>query len=383
MTQRSSDLASGKPTEIGVIDADGVDRLIAELKARGYTVIGPRRQDGAIIFGEVHSAADLPAGYSDEQDAGRYRLADLENGALFQHVNGPHTWKRYLFPADQTLWRARRNGASFDLDPPEPQPRFAFLGVRACDLHSLAILDRVFADGDFADPIYTARRTDAFIAAVDCAHPSGTCFCTSMDTGPSCDDGFDLCLTELADQDTQQFLVAAGSADGKDIASSLSSRPAEPADLAAAEATRTASASQMGRAMIPDVADLLRRNLENPHWENVAQRCLSCANCTMVCPTCFCSTTEDATDLSGDVAERTRHWDSCFNLDFSYIHGGSIRRETSSRYRQWITHKLSYWHDQFGTSGCVGCGRCITWCPVGIDITAEASLLADAERGDR
>ena len=93
----------------------------------------------------------------------------------------------------------------------------------------------------------------------------------------------------------------------------------------------------------------------------------------MVCPTCFCTTVEDHTDLTGQTAERVRRWDSCFTADFSYIHGGSVRTETKSRYRQWITHKLASWIDQFGTSGCVGCGRCMTWCPVGIDITAEAA----------
>ena len=103
----------------------------------------------------------------------------------------------------------------------------------------------------------------------------------------------------------------------------------------------------------------------------------------MVCPTCFCTTVEDHSDLAGETAERVRSWDSCFTLDFSYVHGGSVRTETQSRYRQWMTHKLASWIDQFGTSGCVGCGRCITWCPVGIDITEEAAAIRQTRRTGR
>ena len=131
--------------------------------------------------------------------------------------------------------------------------------------------------------------------------------------------------------------------------------------------------------MVPDVAMLLRRNLEHRAWSRVAERCLGCANCTMVCPTCFCATVEDTTDLSGAIAERRRKWDSCFTCEFSSIHGGSIRRSGAARYRQWMTHKLSSWWQQFETSGCVGCGRCIVWCPVGIDITEEAHAIAAGE----
>ncbi|MEU5265530.1 4Fe-4S dicluster domain-containing protein [Amycolatopsis sp. NPDC021455] len=125
-----------------------------------------------------------------------------------------------------------------------------------------------------------------------------------------------------------------------------------------------------------DLPSVIRESRKSPLWEEVASRCLTCANCTMVCPTCFCTTTEDVTDLSGEHAERHQRWASCFELDFSYVHGGSVRTSGASRYRQWFSHKLGTWHEQFGTSGCVGCGRCIAWCPAGIDITEEAAKLA-------
>jgi ferredoxin len=126
------------------------------------------------------------------------------------------------------------------------------------------------------------------------------------------------------------------------------------------------------------IRELLLDNLEHPRWQTVAERCLSCANCTMVCPTCFCSSVEEVSDLTGDHVVRERSWASCFTAEHSYMNTGAVRKSTASQYRQWLTHKLATWHDQFETSGCVGCGRCITWCPVGIDLTEEvAAIRAD------
>jgi Fe-S-cluster-containing hydrogenase component 2 len=137
------------------------------------------------------------------------------------------------------------------------------------------------------------------------------------------------------------------------------------------------NAKSMRRSMHTEgIKELLYSSYDSEHWNRVAERCLSCTNCTMVCPTCFCSNVEDITDLKGGYTERWRVWDSCFTNDFTYIHGNpSIRSSTASKYRHWIVHKLASWIDQFGTSGCVGCGRCITWCPVGIDITEEIASL--------
>jgi ferredoxin len=123
------------------------------------------------------------------------------------------------------------------------------------------------------------------------------------------------------------------------------------------------------------IRDLLLGNLEHARWDEVASRCLSCTNCTLVCPTCFCASVTEVADLSGDHVDRERQWASCFTLDHAKIHGHAVRSSTASRYRQRLTHKLAGWIDQFGTSGCTGCGRCITWCPVGIDITEEVAAI--------
>jgi ferredoxin len=128
-----------------------------------------------------------------------------------------------------------------------------------------------------------------------------------------------------------------------------------------------------------DIHNLLLNNLEHPRWAEVAERCLACANCTLVCPTCFCASVEEVSDLSGDNVRRERAWDSCFTMEHSYTNTGTVRKTTASRYRQWLTHKLATWIDQFGTSGCVGCGRCITWCPVAIDLTEEVAAIRDSD----
>ena len=320
-------------------------------------------------------------GWTDEQEAGHYRLKKREDEALFGYVVGPHSWKKFLFPPHLRLWRARRNGQGFEVQPePLPDEKYAFLGVRSCELHAIFVQDRVFLGEKYADPVYKALREQAFLIAVNCTQAGGTCFCVSMRTGPKAHEGFDLALTEVLDGERHYFVVEAGSERGLDVLSDVPHREATPQEIEQAETRVKQAEEQMGRALdTQDIKELLYRNLEHPRWDEVAQRCLSCANCTMVCPTCFCSTVEDVTDLQGETAERVRRWDSCFSLEFSYIHGGSLRQSVRSRYRQWMTHKLATWLDQFGTSGCVGCGRCITWCPVGIDITEEVRAIRESD----
>jgi ferredoxin len=360
-----------------VINHTAIGDLIAALQRRGFTVIGPTVRDGAIVYDEITGEHDLPRGVTDVQDGGTYRLVERDDNALFGYVAGPRSWKHFLHPPRLTLWRAKRQGAKIEIaeEPDEPPP-YAFLGVRSCDLHAIAIQDRVMMEGEHPDPHYAARRRGTFIVAINCGEAGGTCFCVSMGTGPKADAGYDLALTELMDGDGHRFTVEAGSERGAEVAAELPVAPAEEDDRRLADEAVERAAGQMGRVMETDgLKELLYRNYEHPRWDEVSERCLTCGNCTMVCPTCFCTTVEDVTDLAGEETERVREWDSCFTMDFSYIHGGSIRSTPRSRYRQWMTHKLATWWDQFGTTGCVGCGRCITWCPVAIDITEEAAVI--------
>ena len=358
-----------------LIGVDGLGALIEALAADGYQVIGPAVQDGAIVLRELSSAAELPSGWGVTLEPGGYRLRRRDDAAAFGHAAGPQSWKRFLHPPRERLWSAARTAAGFEVaeDGDEP-PRYAFLGVRPCDLRAIEIQDRVLGQPGSR---YAQRRSGAFIVAVNCTEPGETCFCASMGAGPGTEgSGFDLALTELLGAAGHRFLVDIGTQRGADVLGGVPSEAADDATLRQARAGVAAAAEKMGRQMeTGGLRELMAASHSAARWDDVAARCLTCGNCTMACPTCFCTSIEDSTDLTGEHAERFQRWDSCFDLDFSYLHGGSVRPSAKSRYRQWLTHKLGTWHDQFGSSGCVGCGRCIVWCPVGIDLTEEVQAL--------
>jgi sulfhydrogenase subunit beta (sulfur reductase) len=363
---------------VGILAAAALDSLLDTLKGRGYRVVGPTVREGAIVYEELAAAADLPAGWTDEQAPGSYRLVRRDDDALFGYAVGPHSWKRELLPPRLRLWQARRTDDAFAVEEEPPAGgRTAFLGVRPCELAAIGIQDRVFLGGRFQDHDYASRRADVFLVAVDCGDPSSLCFCGALGTGPSATDGFDLALTELLEGE-HRFLVRAGSPAGEAVLAALPTREPTREDVDAAGLVVAAATSETSGRFEPDgVHDLLLRNLESPVWDDVAGRCLSCGNCTLVCPTCFCTHVEDTSSLDGAEAARERVWDTCFSLRYAEMHGGNTRPSTRARYRQWLTHKLATWEDQFGTAGCVGCGRCIAWCPVGIDIRAEVRSIRE------
>ncbi len=391
-----------------------LDDLIGLLLKEGFEVIGPRIEQGAIVYSALQSASDLPIGWTDRQAPGSYRLEKRPDNAYFGFAVGPHSWKARLFPPELSLWQARKSQAGFEIRPVEPNPpKQAFLGVRSCELHAMAVQDRVFINraGQFTDPYYAKARERVFLIAVECEHPAGTCFCVSMGTGPEVrteqippltsrpkdakdkaeDDSArialplaqtpaaapaapacDLVMTELE----HDFVVRATTSAGASILERLRLGAALPAQLHEGQQRVALAAQAMGRKLdVTDVQNMLQRNQEHPRWDDVAGRCLACTNCTLVCPTCFCSDVRDVSDLTQETAERVRHWGSCFNPDFAQVHGGNFRPSIRARYRQWLTHKFASWFDQFDVSGCVGCGRCITWCPVGIDVTEEIGAI--------
>ncbi len=353
-----------------LLDRSRLPHLLEAIERRGYTLIGPTLAGTAITHQPIRSADDLPRGWASAQEPGRYRLCRRDDGLAFAFGPAADSPKRYLHPPAERLWSAMRRDGTFVFESVRSDvPRLALVGIRPCDLAAIARLDAVLLHGRFVDPAYQARRRALFVVAANCTEPGGTCFCASMHTGPQAAMPFDLALTELAGS---RMLIEIGSAAGGDVVSEIETSEATSEALQDEAARFAHAADRMPRRVdMGTVPAALASALDHAEWQEVGHRCLACANCTALCPTCFCHTVEDRTSLSGDRVERERRWDTCFSAGFSYIHGGSIRPDVAARYRQWATHKFSTWVQQFGTPGCVGCGRCVTWCPAGIDVLEE------------
>lgn len=357
------------------IQKQDFDLLLKKLQGLGYEAVGPRVENETLIYAPIQTLDDLPLGYKSEQEAGRFRLTQTGHSRYFDAIPGAQSWKQFLFPSRLELFELQKNAGKWELKSPEmPTPVYAFIGVRGCELAAIQIQDKAFIRSDFVDPYYRARRERAFLMAVNCARPAGTCFCASMGAGPRVEAGADLILTELDDV----FLLKVGSELGRNVLSGLPIELASAFLLKSAESELAQASEQMGRALdTSDLPELILNQLDNPEWQKVSQRCLSCANCTQVCPTCFCWDATDTIKLDGTETRRERIWDSCFNPGYSYQAGGNTRPTVQSRYRQWLSHKFGTWKQQYGSFGCTGCGRCITWCPAAIDITAEISALRE------
>ncbi len=351
--------------------------MIDRLHEMGYHVIGPQIQDNTIVYKTLDSVDELPKGYISQQDAGTYRLVYTGHQRYFDTTPGAQSWKQFFFPpqTDLATYKRDENGRWQTEEQGKDLTPLALFGVFPCDLAAIQIQDRIFLREEWKDPIYWSRRQSALIITVNCLHPCGTGFCASMGTGPKSNPGFDLNLTELEDV----FLVEIGSESGRLVMEGLPVLPPSAFWLQSAQKGLDDAKTKMGRSLPhPELLpDLLLNNLEAARWDDVAQRCMSCTSCTQVCPTCFCWDTHDSASLDGNVAKRQRLWDSCFNPDYTYIVGGNTRPNTRARYRQWLTHKFGSWYPQFGTSGCVGCGRCITWCPAKIDVTVELAAIRE------
>lgn len=355
-----------------------LQHLLQALLDAGYSCVGPQVRDGAIVYDLLQHIDQLPWGIQDHQSPGNYQLKKITEHKAFAFANGPQAIKPILFKPQETVWKVLRNNEGkliFQPQPAEEAP-VAIIGARSCDLRAMSIQDKVFIESKHPDPRYKKRREQLFVVAVNCSYSSDNCFCVSAGTGPEVTNPYDLLMTEVDDG----FVLNVGSERGQTVIAGLQLTEAKAAQCQKAN-QNVAKAASMQTKRIPldnqrGLRDLLFSNLNHPRWEEVAERCLSCGNCTSVCPTCFCHSEIEKPGLDGTSSEHQREWDSCFTAGHSYLNGKVIRDDTQKRYRQWLTHKVGSWFDQFDTSGCVGCGRCVSWCPVGIDITEELAAIS-------
>ena len=360
------------------VGREAVSRLISNLRSLGYTVVGPKLADDAVCLTEITKFEDLAAGVVDVQSPGRYRVGG-SSPFIFSAVNGPHSAKRFLHPGRVPMVRLKEDQGGLKTESVfQADRKFAFLGLRPCDLKAIEVLDRALIMAQYEDPVYTPLRRESIMIVVNCGRAGENCFCASMGTGPKAEDGYDLAITELPDN------ILVDVADGQmRLMDGIEMKPAQPCELRQELDLMQKVCGDMRKKIDREnPSDFMYEGLESPVWDEVAQRCLSCGNCTMVCPTCFCNTLQDVTDLKDGSVTRVRLWDSCLSRNFTYGVGGNPRLDRKARYRQFVMHKFAYWPDQFKLYGCVGCGRCITWCPVGIDISDTVNRVLKPQ-GDR
>ncbi len=310
-----------KPNKLPVgsfvrIEKSELQAILDSLQQREFRTIGPTVRDGAIVLDDLASLDQLPMGYLDVQDGGSYRLETDETSGYFDYVVGPESLKRFLFPPHTVVLEGHRENGKWVMATKRDQTRpLAIIGARSCDLHALELQDRVFLKNSFVDPTYQARREDLFVLAVNCRRAAATCFCHSMKTGPACKSGFDLALTEFDDS----FVLEVGTLRGGELATVTNWTPCSlervheaqgvPEHLARTMKQRPTK-SRPGRGQprgrhlnTTDIHDLLVDNLQHPRWDEVARRCLACGNCTLVCPTCFCSSLEERDGFDGRSSE--------------------------------------------------------------------------------
>jgi sulfhydrogenase subunit beta (sulfur reductase) len=354
-----------------------LNKLLTKLKGAGYKTIGPVVKNKSLVYEQIEGLSDLPYGYETDQKPGQYRIHKNGGSEYFQATPGASTWKKYLTPPRTKLFGLVNIDNNWKEVPvSEIHPRYVFIGVRPCEIEAIKIQDSVLIRDDYVDPLYKKIRDDLIIIAVNCLHPADTCFCTSVGGSPEAKDGYDLRLTELDDM----FLVNIGSQRGIDMVELMEYATANALSLQIEDEMLVEAKAKVhvGINNNQNLPELLMNNLKDPAWEVVGAKCLNCGSCTSVCPTCFCWDVQDVTNLHGTETQRDKIWDSCFNPSFTaHAGGGSSRPTTTSRLRQRLTHKFGSWVEQHGGEGCVGCGRCIAWCPAKIDIREEISVLQE------
>ncbi len=319
-------------------------------------------------FGELHAPV--------EQD-GRYAFKRLTrwSDARLDYDRTILPPKKYFFPPRETTFRYVP-GEGFIPNTDGLDQKIILFGVHACDVYAVNILDEVFA-GRYRDPYYHTRRKNIAIIGIDCM-PDKQCFCRSM-RADFVDHGFDLFLYDIGDS----YHALVGTALGDDMVLA-SGRMFEP--LGAEEIEEYKQRSQVKRKAfqldveIRDLPEIFEMEYQSAMWNEIGERCLSCGSCSMVCPTCYCFDVADDVELGSVAGNRTRWWDSCLFSSHALVASGeNFRPSRPSRVKNRFYHKQRGFVAEYGRPSCVGCGRCLSACPVGIDMIEVVERLRRVE----
>ena len=326
-----------------------VDRLTAV-----FDVFGPtRKKRDQVVFDRIINAESLALDYCSTMLSPR----------------------QFIYPPRQPLFKINRKTGDHQTIVPKQSRKSLIFAIHPCDMHAISVLDRTFL-GDFKDPYYKRLRRNTCTIVLNCNRACDKGFCASMATGPflQLQEGFDLILTAMA----RDYLIESGSERGKKLLEKANGlRAANKKVFAEKKKIEKQARESFTKTLdTKGLPELLMQNLNHPVYEQTADaRCLGCTNCTMVCPTCYCYNVRDNTSFDLKSAIRSRYWDSCQELHFARVHQGNFRSSREARLRQFVTHKLATWVEQYSCFGCIGCGRCMSWCPTGIDLTEMAKEI--------
>ena len=304
------------------------------------------------------------------------REIDSPSQVILEYRNAKESPKSLLFPQREALFRYRAEKGRAEVDVPSGAGKGRVLfGIRPCDARGFLLLDKVFGGG-CRDPYYTDRRSGTVVVSLGCVDPNPSCFCLSMGGGPCSSEGSDVLLLDLGDR----YIAEAVSEKGAALLEDQAFEKSDEKSLSLAEKTKKqAEASMQPVAKKENLEEELERLFSDPVWKDLAESCLSCGICTYLCPTCHCFDLCD--EASGQAGERIRVWDSCqFPLFTQQASGFNPRPSVKERFRQRIMHKLSYLPKSQSMTGCVGCGRCVTECPVNLDIREVMASLSEGNK---
>ncbi|MDP2181472.1 MAG: 4Fe-4S dicluster domain-containing protein [Actinomycetota bacterium] len=321
-----------------MMDTSRLPDLVRGLSQR-YEVIGPVAKGARFVFGPIEDPADLRLDYDTT-------------------LLPP---KKLFFPPEDQMMRFRVADNEVVDDEVYAAPRVVF-GLHPCDINGLLLMDNVFLS-DYEDPYYKARRENTLLVGVSCM-PSDTCFCNAWDTD-EVHWGFDIFLTDLGDR----YFVSVRSVQGAELLDEF----VDTCDVTESDTADFQRVTREFKAAFTDELDttqlplLLDAKFNDPLWDELGDRCLSCGACSMVCPTCYCFDVIDRLEADRKTGVRVRKWDSCQFTEFAAVaHGQNFRESRSSRVKYRYYHKQWGYLSKFERVLCVGCGRCQRACLAGI-----------------